>query len=377
MAQKRDYYEVLGINKTATQDEIKKAYREKAKKYHPDINHDADAPEKFKEIQEAYECLSDPQKKQLYDQYGHAAFDANGQAGFNGQGADFSNMGDFGDLNDIFSQFFGGGATRGGRRRDNTPRKGADRRVRVNLSFDQAVKGTKVDIPLDYVTSCPDCHGSGARSASDMETCPTCGGQGRVRARRQTLFGMMESEEVCPDCQGSGKKVRVKCPKCHGAGRVRVNETITVNIPRGVDTSDTIRIAGKGDAGVNGGPTGDLIIEISVSTSSTFTRKGPDVYINVPISVQDALLGTIVSVPTVNGEVDLTIPSCSEPNTILKMAGQGITLPSGKVGDEYVTLSIKFPKKLNQKQTDLIKQFADEEESKGGIFSWLKGKKKR
>lgn len=375
MATKRDYYEVLGLNKGASQDDIKHAYRTLAKKYHPDINHDADAPEKFKEVQEAYEVLSDPQKKSMYDQYGHAAFDQNGQGGFGGQQANFSEA-DFGDLGDIFSQFFGGGA-RSSSQRNNVPRKGRDVGIRVNLSFDEAVHGCKKDIPLDYVSTCPDCRGTGAKNGTEFETCRTCAGKGHVRTRRQTLFGMMESDEVCPDCKGTGKRIKTKCDHCHGSGRVNVKETITVNIPHGVDNEQSIKIAGKGNPGVNGGPNGDLIIQISVASSKTFTRKGADVYINVPLAVSDALLGCIVTVPTVNGDVDLTVPASTEPNTILKMSGKGITLPNGKVGDEYVTISVKFPKKLTSKQADLIKQFAAEEDSKGSIFSWFKAKRSK
>jgi molecular chaperone DnaJ len=384
MADKRDYYEVLGVSKTATPDEIKSAYRTLAKKYHPDLNHDADAPEKFKEVTEAYEVLSDPQKRQQYDQFGMAAFDNNGQNGFqqgfngfSGQGQE-GEGGDFGDINDIFAQFFGGGASSsGGRRRSSGPRQGEDRGVTVKLSFDQAVNGTRVDIPLDYVRTCPNCHGTGARSEDDIQTCPTCRGQGRVRMRRNTIFGVMESEETCPDCGGSGKRVTAKCPNCHGTGRVKVQETITVNIPGGVDTGDKIRIAGKGNSGINGGPDGDLIIQIEVAPSQTFTRKGADVYISANISVSDALLGATVAVPTVHGDVDLNIPSCTEPDTILKMGGQGIRLPNGRLGNEYVTVKVKFPKSLNGKQKDLVTQFDSEEDSKGqGFFAWLRHKKK-
>jgi molecular chaperone DnaJ len=374
MAEKRDYYEVLGINKNATQDEIKSAYRSLAKKYHPDINKSPDAPEKFKEVQEAYEVLSDAQKRQTYDQFGHAAFDQNGQNGFNGfgqqAGADFS---DFGDLGDIFSSFFGGGS-----RRSSGPRKGADKGVRVKISFEQAVKGCKIDIPLDYVTTCEDCHGTGAANGTAFETCQSCHGSGRRRVRRQTIFGVMESEEACPDCGGTGKKITAKCNHCHGNGRVRVQKTITVNIPHGVDTGNTIRIAGKGEVGYKGGPNGDLIIQIEVIPSNTFTRKGADVYINIPISVADALMGCIVTVPTVSGDCDLVIPPCTEPNTILKMTGKGIVLPdSSRAGNQYVTITVKFPKKLNSKEEELIKSFQAEEDKKGNVFSWTKARRKK
>ncbi len=255
------------------------------------------------------------------------------------------------------------------------PHKGNDRLVQIKINFDQAVKGTKVDIPLSYVGVCPDCHGSGAKSASDVETCKTCHGSGRVRARRQTIFGVMESEEECPTCHGKGKTVKHACDHCHGSGRVQVNETITVNIPHGVDTDDKIRITGKGEPGVNGGENGDLIIQISVSPSQTFIRKGADVYINAPISYTDALLGATVTVPTVTGDCDLVIPPCTEPNTILKMNGKGITTPNGKVGSQYVTINVKFPKSLTQEQKDLIKKLDDLESKKGGFFNWFKKKK--
>ncbi len=374
--QKRDYYEVLGVSKTATQDEIKSAYRKLAKQYHPDLNKSPDAPAKFKEVQEAYEVLGDQQKRAQYDQFGFAAFDNNGangfQQGFNGfQQGDFS---DFGDIGDIFSSFFGGGGRSSGRR-GSVPRRGEDRLVQVKINFDQAVRGTKVDIPLSYVATCPDCHGTGAKTPSDLETCHTCGGRGRVRMRRQTLFGMMESEEECPDCHGLGKTIKRKCDHCHGSGRVQVNETITVNIPRGVDTDDKIRVPGKGEPGVNGGENGDLIIQIQVSSSQTFVRKGNDVYVNIPISYTDALLGATVTVPTVTGDCDLVIPPCTDPNTILKMSGKGITTTNGKTGNQYVTINVKFPKSLTKEQQDLVRKLDEIENNKGGIFSWFKRKK--
>ncbi len=374
MADKRDYYEVLGVDKNATQDEIKSAYRRLAKQYHPDLNKSPDAPEKFKEVTEAYEVLGNAEKRKQYDQFGHAAFDNNGangfQGGFNGfQGADF---GDFGDINDIFSSFFGGGgARRGGR---NMPQNGEDRVVQINLSFDDAVKGTKVDIPLDYMDVCPHCHGTGAENPDDVTTCPTCRGQGRVRVRKQTIFGVMETEDVCPDCHGTGKKVTHKCSQCKGQGSVRKQETITLNIPHGVDTGDRMNVRGKGNPGINGGENGNLIVTFNVKPSQTFVRKGADVYINAPISISDALLGAVVTVPTVTGDCDLNIPACTEPGTILRMSGKGITLPSGKTGNQYVTVNVKFPKNLSSEQKDLISKFDEAENKKGSIFSWLKRK---
>ncbi len=380
MAEKRDYYEVLGVDKSASADEIKSAYRKLAKKYHPDLNHDPDAPAHFKEVTEAYEVLSDPKKRQAYDQFGQAAFDQNGAGGFqnaNFNGADGSGFEGFGDFGDIFSQFFGGGAT-GRRRSSKTPRKGNDTLRRVKLSFNQAVHGAKIDIPLTYVDNCPDCHGTGAKDASSITTCPTCGGTGYVQTRRQTLFGTTISEEVCPDCGGSGKKITAKCQTCHGIGKVQKKETITVNIPHGVDTGDKRRISGKGEAGINGGPNGDLVLVIEVAPSKTFVRKGADVYTNISISVSDALLGTSVSVPTVDGEADLNVPACTEAGTILKRSKAGITLPSNSTGDEYVTVQVKFPKTLTEEQKSLIQQFGEIENKRpNGIFSWFKTKFKK
>lgn len=376
MAEKRDYYEVLGVDKNASADEIKSAYRKLAKKYHPDLNHDADAPAHFKEVTEAYEILSDPKKRQAYDQFGQAVFDQNGAGGFNsanfnGDAGGFEGFEDFGD---IFSQFFGGGAARSSRR-DRTPRKGQDKPIKVSLSFDQAVHGAKIDIPLTYVDTCPDCHGSGAKDASSIHTCSTCGGAGYVRTRRQTIFGVTERQEVCPDCGGSGKKVTAKCSTCHGQGRVEKKETISVNIPQGVDTGDRRRIPGKGEVGLNGGPNGDLVLNIEVSPSQTFVRKGADVYTNVSISVSDALLGTTITVPTVNGEAELNVPACTEAGTILKRGKAGITLHNGNKGDEFVTIQVKFPKTLTEEQKDLIQKFGEIENKKpNGIFSWFKTK---
>ena len=376
MSEKRDYYEVLGVDKNATQDEIKSAYRKLAKQYHPDLNKSPAAPERFKEVQDAYEVLGNADQRKQYDHFGHAAFDNNGtdgfQGGFNGcQGADF---GDFGDIGDIFSSFFGGGASTSSRR-SNMPRNGEDRVIQVNLSFDDAVKGTKVDIPLEYVDTCPHCHGTGAENPSDVTTCPTCRGTGRVRTRKTTIFGVMETEDACPDCHGSGKKVTHKCTQCKGSGRVKKSETITLNIPHGVDTGDRMNVRGKGEPGVNGGENGNLIVAFNVKPSQTFVRKGADVYINVPISISDALLGATITVPTVTGDCDLVIPSCTEPGTILRMANKGITLPSGKTGNQYVTVNVKFPKSLDSEQKELISKFDDIESKKSnGVFSWLKRK---
>lgn len=378
MASKRDYYEVLGVDKNATDDQIKSAYRQLAKKYHPDLNKAPDAAEKFKEVTEAYEVLSDKNKRAQYDQFGMGAFDNNGQGGFNGfSGAGMNGDFDFGDLGDIFSQFFGGG-TRRSSRADNLPEKGEDKLVNINLSFEQAVNGCKVDIPLSYVDNCKECNGTGALHGTAFKTCPTCQGKGRVITRRQTVLGMMQSESVCPDCHGIGKIITDKCTCCHGSGKIKKDETITVNIPKGVDNEDKIKIAQKGGTGLNGGPNGDLIIRITVKKSSTFVRDKADVYLDYTIDVVDALLGCEVTVKTVTGDCLLVIPPLSEPNTILKMSGKGITLPNGKTGNQYVKLIVKFPKKLTSEQEDLLRQFGQIEANKGSsIFSLFKNKRKK
>lgn len=361
MAEKRDYYEVLGVSKTASDDEIKSAYRKLAKQYHPDLNKAPDAAEKFKEVTEAYEVLSDKNKRAQYDRFGMGAFDNNGQGGFSGfsgagmNGEDF----DFGDLGDIFSQFFGDGATRSSAGRSSSvPQKGDDRLVGLDIDFMDAVKGCKKDIRVQYVTNCSSCHGTGAENGTSFKTCPTCNGKGRVLKRSQSIFGMMQQETICPDCHGSGKVIINKCPDCHGSGRVSKDETITINIPHGVDTGTKIRIEGKGQPGINGGPNGDLYIQLRVINNTGFTRDGADIKIDLNISVIDAMLGCIVTVPTVYGDCDLTIPSLSEPNTILKMTGKGVTLPSGKTGNQYVTLNIKFPKKLSASEEKALNELS-------------------
>ena len=377
MAEKRDYYDILGVSRDASDDQIKSAYRKLAKQYHPDLNHAPDAAEKFKEVTEAYEVPSDSNKRRQYDQFGRAAFDNNGQGGFSGFSGSGMNGGfDFDDLGDIFSQFFGGGRSSRG---DNLPRKGADTLVNVTLTFDQAVHGCKVDIPLNHVRNCDECHGTGALHGTDFKKCPTCNGTGRVLTRRQTILGTMQTESVCPDCHGSGKIIVNKCTKCHGSGKVQSNETLTVNIPAGVDTGSQIRIQDKGKAGENGGPNGDLIIRITALESKIFKRDKENVSIDCPISFIDAILGCTVTVPTINGDCDLVIPQSCQPNTILKMTGKGIpSLKGQKSGDQFVNVIVKFPKKLTATQEELLKKFQEEEDKKGNsIFDIFKGKRKK
>ncbi len=389
MAEKRDYYEVLGVSKTASDDEIKSAYRKLAKQYHPDLNKAPDAAEKFKEVTEAYEVLSDKNKRAQYDRFGMGAFDNNGQGGFSGFSGAGMNAEDFefGDLGDIFSQFFGGGAPNAKAGRSSMPQRGQDRLVGLDISFEDAVNGCKKDLNIKYVASCPDCKGTGAENGTSFKTCPTCNGKGRVLRRTQSIFGMMQSESICPDCHGSGKTIINKCPHCHGSGRVQKEEVITLTIPHGVDSGSKLRIAGKGEPGINGGENGDLIIQLRVKDSPDFIRDGADIKLDLNISVIDALLGCIITVPTVQGDCDLTIPALTEPNTILKMTGKGVTLPNGKTGNQYVKIIVKFPKKLSSEEEKLLNELSNGEQfsklsvdkiqKSSSIFSRIKNKIKR
>ncbi|MCI5935977.1 MAG: molecular chaperone DnaJ, partial [Lachnospiraceae bacterium] len=302
MADKRDYYEVLGVDKSASEADIKKAYRVLAKKYHPDANPgDKEAEAKFKEASEAYAILSDADKRRQYDQFGHAAFEggAGGAGGF-----DFTNMdmGDiFGSFGDIFGDLFGGGF--GGRRPNNGPQKGANVRTQVRITFEEAVFGCKKEIDMVLKDECPSCHGSGAKAGSSPETCPKCGGKGQVRYTQQSLFGVVQNIATCPDCNGSGKIVKDKCPNCHGSGYLSNRKKIEVSIPAGIDNGQSVRIREKGEPGINGGPRGDLLVEVIVSSHPTLQRRDMDLYSTAPISYAQAALGGEVRIKTVDGEV--------------------------------------------------------------------------
>ncbi len=344
---KRDYYEVLGVSKSASADEIKKAYRKLAMKYHPDRNKEEGAEEKFKEINEAYEVLSDETKRQKYDQFGFAGVDGNG---FNQQG--FS--GDFGGFEDIFSSFFGGGFG-GSRRASSAPRQGQDRYMQMRIDFMDAVFGKTETISLDVDEQCPHCKGSGAESASDVSTCSRCNGTGYVVTQQQSLFGTIQQQSVCPDCRGTGKRVTRKCHKCNGMGYEHKRVKLDVKIPAGIQSGQQIRLAGKGERGTNGGPNGDLYIEILVKPHSTFQRDGNNIFIRVPISSIDATLGCTIQVPTVYGDVDLIIPEGTQPNTKFRLKGKGVKGRSGQ-GDQFVEVSIEIPKKLSKKEKELYQQ---------------------
>lgn len=351
MADKRDYYEVLGVPKSASDDDIKKAYRKLAKKYHPDANPgDKEAEAKFKEASEAYAVLSDADKKRQYDQFGHAAFEQGGGAG----GFDFT--GDMGDIfGDIFGDLFGGGRTR---RANNGPMKGANLRTGVRITFEEAVFGCEKELDLTLKDECNTCHGSGAKPGSHPETCSKCGGKGQVVFTQQSLFGMVRNVQTCPDCQGTGKIIKEKCSDCYGTGYVSSRKKIQVSIPAGIDNGQSIRIRGKGEPGTNGGERGDLLVEVSVSRHPIFQRQEYDIYSTAPMSFAQAALGGDVKISTVDGDVLYEVKPGTQTDTKVRLRGKGVpTLRNKNVrGDHYVTLVVQVPTKLTSEQKDLIKK---------------------
>ena len=369
MANKRDYYEVLGVDKSADQDTIKKAYRTLAKKYHPDINKAPEAVEKFKEVQEAYEILSDESKKSLYDRYGHAGVDPQAAGGFDGAGG--FNFSDF-DVGDIFSSFFGGRG--GGSARKNSPMQGDDKYLQMEISFLDAAFGVKKVISINVDEKCSDCSGTGAKGGNDYETCSQCHGSGSVRTQQRTMFGVFESTTTCPKCHGTGKSIKNKCETCHGEGYVRRKVNVDVNVPAGINSGQQLRIAGKGERGINGGPNGDLYIEIIVAPHKHFTRKGNDIYVTVPISYVDATLGCKLDVPTIHGDVTIDVPAGIQNAQQLRIKGKGIKdLRSNVLGDEYVILDIKVPTKISKEERDLYSKLKTIQEKQGdSIFTKFK-----
>lgn len=363
MAQKRDFYEILGVSKSASEAEIKKAYRKLAKQYHPDVNKASDASEKFKEVQEAYDVLGDSTKRAQYDQYGHAAFDQNG--GFGG-GAGF-------DMNDIFSQFFGGGFGGSSRRTTTGPRKGDDRFMSIRISFMEAVFGVDKSVPLNVDETCHVCHGSGAHSKEDIQTCSRCRGSGHITSQQRTPFGVFESTNTCPDCQGTGKKVTRKCEECHGKGYNSKRVDVEIHIPAGIVSGQQLRVSGKGEKGENNGPHGDLYVEIQVTAHSHFKREGNDINVTIPISSLDATLGTQVDVPTVHGDVSLTIPAGTQPNTKFRLRGKGVKdLRSTHYGDQYVEVKVEIPKKVSREQRELFEKIKKTESKSESVFERFK-----
>ncbi len=373
MADKRDYYEVLGVPKDADDAAIKKAYRQLAKKYHPDMNPgDKEAEVKFKEASEAYAVLSDAEKRRQYDQFGHAAFEG-GAGGAGAGGFDF----DFGDMGDIFGDLFGGMFGGGGSRRSsNGPRRGADVRVNVRITFDESVRGTKKQIDVTLKDECGKCHGTGAKAGTSPETCSKCHGTGQVTFTQQSFLGMVRSQQPCPDCHGTGKIIKEKCPDCYGTGYISSKKTIEVNIPAGIDNGQCVRIQGKGEPGTNGGPRGDLLVAVIISQSTEFERDGYNIFSNVVISYPTAVLGGEIKVKTVDGEVLYEVKPGTASGTRVRLKGKGMpTVRNPQMrGDHYMTLVVDIPTKLNQEQKDALLAYdktltgAERHSKKKGLF---------
>ena len=354
---KRDYYEVLGVDKNADDAALKKAYRALAKKYHPDMNPgDAEAEKKFKEASEAYAVLSDPEKRRQYDQFGHAAFEQGGPGGFGGfDGFNFS--GDMGDIfGDIFGDLFGGGRRRGN---SSGPMQGANLRTSVRVSFEEAVFGCEKEIELTLKDECTNCHGTGARPGTSPETCPKCGGRGQVVFTQQSLFGTVQNVQTCPDCHGSGKIIKDKCPQCSGTGYTSSRKKIKVTVPVGIDNGQSIRIREKGEPGTNGGPRGDLLVEVIVGRHPEFQRQDMDIYSTVQMTYAQAALGGDIRIRTVDGDIVYTIKPGTQTDTRVRFKGKGVpSLRNKNVrGDHYVTLVIQVPTKLNEAAKQALREF--------------------
>lgn len=356
--QKRDYYEVLGVDKNADEAAIKKAYRALAKKYHPDMNPgDAEAEKKFKEASEAYAILSDPEKKRQYDQFGHAAFENGGAGGFGG--FDF-NSADFGDIfGDIFGDLFGSGRSR---RTSNGPMKGANVRTSIRISFEEAVFGVEKEIELTLKDPCPTCKGSGAKPGTTKETCSKCGGKGQVVFTQQSFFGTMRNVQTCPDCGGTGKVIKEKCGDCHGTGYIASKKKIQVSIPAGIDNGQSIRIRDKGEPGSNGGPRGDLLVEVVVQRHPIFQRQDYNIFSTVPVSFPIAALGGEIMIDTVDGKVIYDVKPGTQTDTKVRLKGKGVpTLRNKEIrGDHYVTLVLQVPDKLSHEAKELLRQYDKE-----------------
>ena len=359
MAEKRDYYEVLGIQKGASEDEIKKAYKKLARKYHPDMNPgDKEAEEKFKEVNEANEVLSDPEKKARYDQFGFAGVDPNYGAGAGGgaYGGGF----DFGDLGDIFGSFFGGGFGGGQRRNPNAPQRGESIRASVSVSFTEAAFGCEKSVTLERSEQCPTCKGNGCAPGTTPEICPDCHGTGTVQTRRQTPMGVFASNGPCRKCGGTGRLIHQPCSDCRGTGAVRKRKTIKVNIPAGIDHGQTISLRGQGNAGKNGGPAGDLLITVMVQPHELFHRDGVDVFCEAPITFAQAVLGAELEIPTIDGKVKYSIPEGTQTGTVFRLKGKGIPVLNGRGrGDQYVTVTIETPRNLNKEQKEALRRFSE------------------
>jgi molecular chaperone DnaJ len=370
---KRDYYEVLGVSKSASKDELKKAYRKLSKQYHPDINKEENAADKFKEIAEAYEVLSDDQKKAQYDQFGHT--DPNQGFGGGGNGAGFG-----GGFEDIFNTFFGGGGGGGSRRRDpNAPRQGADLQYTMTVSFEEAAFGKETDIEIPREETCSTCSGTGAKPGTKPETCKHCSGTGQLNVEQNTPFGRIVNRRTCPYCNGTGKEIKHKCSTCGGAGKVKKRKKIHVKIPAGIDDGQQLRMSGQGEAGTNGGPAGDLYVVFHVREHEFFERDGDDVYCEMPITFVQASLGAEIEVPTLHGKVKLKVPAGTQTGTKFRLKGKGIPNVRGYgVGDQHILVRILTPTKLTDNQKQLLREFGEMSgsaplgEHEEGFFSKVK-----
>lgn len=357
---KRDYYEVLGVSKGASEEEIKKAYKKLARKYHPDMNPgDKEAEEKFKEVNEANEVLSDPEKKARYDQFGFAGVDPSYGAGAGG-GAYGAGGFDFGDLGDIFGSFFGGGFGGGRRTNPNAPQRGESIRMSIAISFEEAAFGCEKAVTVERYETCDTCHGNGCAPGTSPEVCPDCHGTGTVQVRRQTPMGVFATSSPCPKCGGKGRIIHQPCKDCRGSGMVRKKKTIQASIPAGIDNGQTISIRGQGNAGKNGGPAGDLLITITVRPHELFRREGTSVLCEAPITFTQAVLGAELEIPTIDGKVKYTLPEGTQSGTTFRLKGKGIPSINGRGrGDQYVTVYIETPKNLNKEQKEALKKFAE------------------
>ncbi len=373
---KEDFYKLLGVEKNASDAEIKKSYRRMAMKFHPDRNKDAPekAEEKFKKVKQAYEILSDSKKRAAYDQFGHAGVDQSAGGGFGGGGG----SADFGDIfGDVFGDIFGGGGGAGGGRRRSNVQTGADLRYNLELSLEEAVGGTEATVQVPVLVSCKECSGSGTKKGSTPVTCTSCQGHGQVRMQQ----GFFSVQQTCPTCQGTGKQIKDPCRKCHGQGRVQENKTLSVKVPSGVDTGDRIRLAGEGEAGINGGPSGDLYVQVQVKDHAIFTRDGANLYCEVPISFPTACVGGQLEVPTLNGKVKLKIPAETQTGKLFRLRGKGVKpVRGGAVGDLLCRVQIETPVRLTKDQKKLVEKL-QESLSGGGKqhspqeYSWTDGVK--
>ena len=378
-AEKRDYYEVLGVDKSASEDEIKRAYKKMARKYHPDLNPDnKEAEEKFKEVNEAYEVLSDSDKKARYDQFGFAGVDPNYGAGAGG-GAYGAGGFDFGDLGDIFGSFFGGGFGSAQRRNPNAPQRGESIRLSVTISFEEAAFGCEKEVSVDRYETCAVCHGSGCADGTSPEVCPDCHGSGQVQVRRQTPMGVFATTSPCGRCGGKGRIIKTPCTACRGKGKVRHTKTIRVKVPAGIDDGQSFRVRDEGNAGSNGGPNGDLLVTVSVRKHPIFTRDGANVMCQMPISFTQAALGASIEVPTLDGKVRYQIPEGTQTGTTFRLRGKGIPYVGYKTrGDQFVTVVVETPTRLTREQKELLRQLEssvgeDGQPKRKSFFDKLKG----